>query len=132
PKPRPVTGGSLGYKTVSHTFLGTYDRTVSDAYGLGASTSSTANASWRWRRSRSSWWLQSSSNWQQLQGGASADLTGWRVTAGFGRMVGRHVAWLTQYAYLNYSGGVQAAASHLSQNALRVSMIWNPRAGATP
>ena len=36
-RPQPVANASLGYRTLSHTFLGSYSRAVSDSYGLGAS-----------------------------------------------------------------------------------------------
>ena len=68
-KPGPSTGGNVAYKTRSNTFLIALDRTVSDAYGLGTATSSSASASWHYRHPGSSWWLDSSFGWQQLSGG---------------------------------------------------------------
>ena len=109
----------------SHTFLGSLDRTVSDQYGLGASTSSSAGASWRWARPGRTWWLESSFTWQQLYGGFS-DTTGWRTTTGFGERIGRHFAIVTQYAYMKYSGVLQTSDYHLSQSAVRVSVVWYP------
>jgi len=126
--PGPVIGGSLGYKTVSHTFLGSYDRTVSDSYGLGASTSSTSTASWHWRQPGASWWLDSSFSWQQLQqnGFGLADTSGWRTTIGLNRAIGAHIVFLTQYVHLSYSGGLLATVFHDSQDAVRVSIAWTP------
>jgi hypothetical protein len=130
-KPRPVLGGSLGYKTFAHTFLGSYDRTVSDSYGLGATTNSSAAASWRWGRPGGAWWLDSSFSWQRLEGGtAIANTSGWRTTVGLNRAIGTHLVWLTQYAHLNSSGGLQAAAYQLSQDGVRVSMVWIPHPAA--
>ncbi|MGO9270768.1 MAG: hypothetical protein ACLQOO_11040 [Terriglobia bacterium] len=127
-KPGPLIGGSLGYKTFRHTFLGSYDRTVVDSYGLGASTTSSATGTWRWGHpGANSWWLDSSFTWQQLQGGALANTSGWRATVGLSRAVGPHVVLLTQYVHMDYSGGLLAAASHLSQDAVRVSIAWTPR-----
>jgi hypothetical protein len=130
-KPGPMVGGSLTYKTLSHTFLGSYDRGVSDAYGLGASTTSSANATWRWRRPGSSWWLASSFGWQQLQGNAVANTSvslannsGWNASAGVNRAIGLHFVLLTQYVYLTYSGILQAVPYHTSQSAVRVSIEW--------
>lgn len=123
-KPEPVAGGSLGFKTLSYTLLGAYDRTVSDSYGLGASTSSTATASWRWRPPRRAWWLESSVGWQQLGGNALTNTSGWNTSEGFGRAVGAHLALHTQYAYLHYSG--QLSAYRFSQSAVRVSLVWTP------
>ena len=124
-KARPAFGGSLAFKTFTQTFAGSYERTVSDAYGLGASTSSTSNASWRWGRPHGVWWLESSLGWEQLQG-AAQDIAGWRAAAGLGRAFGNHFVLLTQYAYLNYSGTLSGAASELSQSAVQVSVVWTP------
>jgi hypothetical protein len=128
-KPGPVIGGSLTYKTLSHTFLGSYDRGVSDSYGVGASTNSSANAAWRWRHPGSSWWLASSFGWQQLQGNFLGNTSGWNTMVGLNRAIGAHFVLLTQYAHLTYSGVLQAAA-HTSQDSVRVSIAWSPHAAA--
>jgi hypothetical protein len=126
----PAIGGSLAYKTLSNTFLASYDRTVVDSYGLGASTTSSVNASWHWRHPGASWWLDSSFSWQQLQGGILTNTSGWRTTVGLNRAIGTHIVLLTQYVYLDYSGGLLAAVSHTSQSAVRVSVAWTPHPAA--
>jgi hypothetical protein len=123
-RPRPVTGGSLGYKSFSHTLLGSYDRTVSDSFGLGSTTSSSATGSWLWRRPGNDWSLSASMGWQRLEGSVAGTNSGWRTTAGIGRSMG-HVVLLVEYAYLKYSG-VQQQTPFLSQSAVRVSMRWRP------
>lgn len=123
----PVAGGSLVYKTSSDTFLCSIDRTASDSYGLGASTSSAASASWRWRRPGSLWSLESSFSWQQLQGNFT-NTSGWRATAGLNRAFGLHLILLWQYTYLNYSGVLQTSAYSLSESAVRTSIVWTPQA----
>jgi len=123
-KPGPVIGGSLAYKTLSHTFLGSFDRGVSDSYGVGASTNSSANATWQWRHPGSSWWLTSSFGWQQLQGNALANTSGWNTTVALNRAIGAHFVLHTQYVHLVYSGGLQAAPYHISQDAVRATMEW--------
>ena len=78
-RPQPVANASLGYRTLSHTFLGSYSRAVSDSYGLGASSTSSTSGSWRWARPGRSWWIESSAGWQQLAGGAAyANSSGWQ------------------------------------------------------
>jgi hypothetical protein len=129
-KPQPIIGGGLGYKTLSHTFSGSYDRTAVDAYGLGVTTTSSATASWRWGPKGSSWWLDSSFGWQLLKGGALANTSGWRTTVGLNRALGRHFVLLTQYAHFTYSGGLLATANSLSQDGVRVSTVWTPHPAA--
>jgi len=127
-KPLPAGGGSLTYKTFEHAFMGSFDRSVSDSYGLGAASTSTAAFTWHWRRPGRSWWLESSFGWQQLQGNGFGDTMGWRTSAGLGRSIGPHLNLFTQYAYLNYSGRLQANPYGVDQSAVRVSMEWWPHA----
>jgi hypothetical protein len=126
--PLPTAGGSLAFKTSSQTLLGSFDRVASDAYGLGASSTSTAIFSWQWHQPGRLWALQSSLSWQRLQGGAAENTAGWRVTVGLNRALSPHLGILWQYTYLNYSGGLQTAVNSLSESAVRVSMVWTPRA----
>jgi hypothetical protein len=123
-KALPAVGGSLAFKTASHTLLGSIDRTVSDTYGFGASSSSTATVAWRWRRYGSLWSMQSSLSWQQLQGNAVVNTSGWRATAGLNRELGPHLSVLWQYTYLKYSGGLQTSVYSFSESAVRISLIW--------
>jgi len=125
--PRPVLGASLGFKTFSHTLIGTYDRTTSDSYGVGASTSFTSNATWQWRRPGGTWWLDAGLGWQQLQGNALVRTSGWHTMVGVNHGIGAHVDLRAEYAYLNYSGALQASAYTFSQNAVRISVVWNPQ-----
>ena len=123
--PQPVVDASLGFRTLSHTFLGSYSRAVSDSYGLGAASTSSAGGSWRWGRPGRSWWIESSAGWQQLAGSAYGNSSGWRIEGGFGRSMGNRLALLTQYVYLHYSQEL-ASIPPFSQSAVRVSMVWNP------
>jgi hypothetical protein len=123
--PHPVAGGSIGYKSFSHTLLGSYDRTVSDSYGLGASTNSSATASWLWKRPGRDWWLTADTGWQRLEGSFAGDVAGWHSSAGIGRSLG-HAVLLIDYAYLRYSGTQQRTVYNVSQSAVRVSMSWRP------
>ena len=129
-KPGPAIGGSLAYKTRSNTFLGSYDRTVSDSYGLGAATSSSASAGWHYRHPGSSWWLDSSFGWQQLLGGALENTSGWRTTVSLSRAIGTRLVFIVQYVHLDYSGGFLATPYHTSQDAVRASMEWTPHPAA--
>ena len=79
--PQPAYGGSLIFKTFAQTFLGAYDRTVSDSYGLGAGSTSSVSAAWHWKRPGSGWSLDAGGSRQQLQGNSFAGATSWRGTA---------------------------------------------------
>jgi hypothetical protein len=58
-----------------------------------------------------------------------ANTSGWRASAGIGRNLGAHLALLTQYVYLEYSATMQRSPLSRSQNAVRISMLWNPGSG---
>jgi hypothetical protein len=122
----PVAGGSIGFRTFAHTFLASFDRTVSDSYGAGASTSATAGGTWRWNRPGNSWWLEAGGGWDQLQGNVLYGMSGWRTSAGVGRTIGRHTSLLTQYSYLNYSGQSSGVLYNTGQSAVRLSIVWAP------
>jgi hypothetical protein len=129
-KPYPSAGGSLTYKTSSHTFLVSYDRTITSSYGLGANTSASVNATWRWRLPGRSWWIDSTIGWQGLQGGALANTSGWHSTTGFNQAVGTHTSFRMEYAYMSYSGGLQGSTYNFSQSAVRFSLSWYPPSNA--
>jgi hypothetical protein len=124
--PLPAGGGSVAYKTYSQTFMASFDRAVSDAYGLGAGTTTSAGGSWRWSRPGRDWWLESSAGWQQLRGNGVGDTSGWRTSAGWGRNLGRQVVLLTQYVYLSYSGKLQNTHYAQDQSGARLSLVWSP------
>ena len=124
--PHPAGGGSLVFKTLSQTVLGSFEHTVSDSYGLGAAATSAAGASWRWRRPGRSWWLESSASWEQLHGNALGNTSGWHTTGGLGRIIGAQVVLLAQYAYQNYSGRLQNTLYSQDQSSVRLSLVWSP------
>jgi hypothetical protein len=127
PHPLPAGGGSLTFKSFEHIFIGSFDHTVADAYGLGATSTSSAAFTWRWSRPGRPWWIESTFGWQQLvQPNGLGDISGWRTNAGFGRTIGAQLALLTQYGYLNYSGRQQNIPSAVDQSVVRVSLMWSP------
>lgn len=127
-QPLPAGGASLGFKTLSHTFLAAFDRTVSDSYGVGAAVTTSGSFTWRWRQPGRAWWLKGSTGWQELTGDAFGRTSGLRFILGFGRILNRHFALYTQYAYQGYSWQLRSAlaAQDQMQSAVRVSVIWSP------
>src|SRR5262249_12578108 len=124
--PSPVVGAGLTYKTKSHAFLTSIDRTASDGYGVGASSTTNVNTSWHWRRPGSSWWLNAGLSWQRLEGAGVGNASGWFVSAGLNRAIGMRTILATQYVYSNYSGGLPLAIVHSTQNAVRLTATWTP------
>lgn len=124
--PRPVVGGNLGYKTPAGSFLGSYERSTTDSYGLGASATTTATGAWQWKRRGSGWWLETTFSWNQLTGSAILNTSGWQASTSVNRKLGEHLTLLSQYSYLAYSGGLQTSAYHLAESAVRTSLVYSP------
>ena len=124
--PQPVGGGTLGFRTFSHTLMASFDRTVGDIYGYSAEATSSVDGSWTWQRPGRNWWIESSLIWQQLPN-STLDGTSWRATAGLGRTLGPRIALLTQFSYLYYSGRLDNAPFDSSQFGVRLSLIWSPQ-----
>jgi hypothetical protein len=126
--PQPSGGGTLGFRTFSHTFLGSYDHTAGDAYGYGAVSTDSVNASWNWKRPGRSWWVECGLSQQRMQGNGSGygNMSNWRVSGGWGRRMSAQTALLAQYVYMRYAGVLQNSPYAFDQSAVRVSVIWSP------
>jgi hypothetical protein len=98
---------------------------VSDGYGLGATSTTSAGGTWHWSRPGSRWWWDATGSRQQVQGDGFGNTSGWRLIASFGRMLGPRLAIVTQYAYLSYAT-VLKIPYDVSQSAVRVSLMWKP------
>ncbi len=101
--PRYQAVGGLGYKSHAHTFVASVDRSVTDTYGFGASSSLSSTGAWTWHHPGSSWSVNANVGQQWLPGSIYGNATVWRGTAGLVRVVGRHTVMTTQYAYLGQS-----------------------------
>jgi hypothetical protein len=129
-KPYPSAGGSIIFKTAAHTLLASFDRSVNNSYGVGATTSVSASAAWRWRIPGRQWWIDSNFSWQQFESGSLASTIGWRSTSGFNQAVGPHLAFRAEYSYMSYNGGLLSSPYNLSESAVRFSVFWVPPANA--
>jgi hypothetical protein len=129
--PQPTGGGSLGFRTFSHTFLGSYDHSASDSYGYGANSTESISGSWNWRRPGRSWWVECGLSEQRMEGNSAAygNISSWRVTGGWGKLIGTQKALLAQYVYMRYSGVLQNTPFNASQSAVRFTISWSPRPG---
>jgi hypothetical protein len=129
-------GANLGYKTYAHTFMASYQRTISDVYGIGATTTLSLTGAWHWARPGRNWWMDATFGQQRMLGSGLSSLDSWRATAGLGRKLTRHTAVQMQYAYASYSTAAQSNAFYhdMTQHAVRLSLAWRPEPveGARP
>ena len=124
--PQSLGGGSLGYKVLSHTFLASFERTIGDFYGLGASTTNGFNAAWNWRRPGSAWSLFAGGGYQQLSGSVFVNTTSWRASAGVARALGRHFFMDVQYGYFQIPSNLAASGARIDESGIIVSATWSP------
>lgn len=119
-------GGSVGWKTYTHTFLLSYDRSLGDVYGLGSNTTSAATAAWAWRRPGSNWSISANGSYQKLNNMTFQNTRSWRVGAGVGRALAPHLFMSAQYIYLQVPIGLNVVGFNSSQNGVVISMSWSP------
>ena len=124
-----LAGGNVGYKTYAHTFTVSVNRSASDAYGLGSSATLSSVATWTYSRPGTSWWLTSSFQEQWMTGSVYGGLDTKHISMDFGRMLGRQMAAVVQYAYGTYTGATAGPLGHLDQQVVRLSFSWVPGAG---
>jgi hypothetical protein len=120
-------GGSLGFKTTSHTFLAAYDRSLGDVYGFGSGATGTGTGAWNWRRLGSGWSMSASASYQQLDNSTFSNTTSWRTSAALSRSFGRQVSMNCQYVYFQLPMDISTPGMEREQSGVIVSLSWAPR-----
>lgn len=123
--PQVVGGGNLGYKTLSHTFLLSYDRMRSDAYGLGSQSTSSADAAWNWRPG-GGWLASVSAGYLQMNGGVFGRATSWIGHANLSKMLTRQVGVKFDFSYVSNKGAFAAALPNPNLYGVVMSVFWMP------
>jgi hypothetical protein len=121
-----VGGASLGFKTRAHTFLLSYDRTVGDIYGLGASTTSGTTGAWNWHAPGGGWSAGASYGYQVLSGSIFQNTKSWHGSASISRALGAHMFASVQYVYTTFPVNMQQAGNNFEQKGLMVALTWSP------
>jgi hypothetical protein len=122
-----IAGGSIGYKTSAHTFMASFDRTVGDAYGIGAGSTRSTTGAWTWRRPGKPWSLTSGASHQILKGSVLSTGESWSASMGVSRQLGAHVVIGAQYGYFQFPAhALLLALGNRSQHGAVVSLTWSP------
>jgi hypothetical protein len=119
-------GGSLGYKRWSHTFLGSFQRAVSDTYGIGANSTQTASAGWNWSHPGGSMQVSATFGFSQLFSPMLVDARSWMTNGTVSRAFGRTLALQVACSYSQFPRALLIAAPSLSQTAVVTSLVWSP------
>jgi hypothetical protein len=118
--------GSLGYKTGSHNFIGTYSRTAGDGYGLGSASTSSATAAWNWRRPASTWSVFMNLGYQKLQNATFHTPESWQAGGGLGKALSSHISMSLQYGYLTFPAAINVPGNDLTESGVVLSINWSP------
>jgi len=125
--PQYTAGGAIGYKLRSHTMLASYDRSIGDAYGLGAGTTSAATAGWAWKSPGSKWSLHADYGYQRTDGSHLLNTESWRATGGLARSLTNHMFLSVQYSYFTYPP-IQGSVAGLlgAESGVSMGLTWSP------
>jgi hypothetical protein len=127
-----IGGGSIGFRTYTQTFVGSYDRTSSDTYGFAVGTTTSATGSWTWRRPGSRWTIFATGTQQQMRNTGFASLSGWEASGGISGSLNPHTSVSMQYVYFNSRGDYVGDFNNLIAHSVRLTLSWNPQNMPTP
>ena len=119
-------GGSIGFKTQTHTFLASYNRSLGDGYGLGSGSTSAATGAWNWRHPGSSWSLTAGGGYQELNNLTFSNTRSWMANAGIAKALSPHFSLSAQYMYFQFPADIRAVGLESSEDGVSVALSWSP------
>jgi hypothetical protein len=122
-----IGGGSLGFRTYTQTFAGSYERTSSSAYGFAVGTITTATGSWSWKRPGSRWSIFANAGQNQFRNTGFASISGWDAAGGISASMGARSSLSAQYVYYSTSGTYAGNLNNTAVHSIRVSLGWSPQ-----
>jgi hypothetical protein len=125
-KPQYLFTGSLGFKTYTQTFLGSYSRAVGDIYGAGANATDNAMGSWRWRKPGYHISFFATCGYMRLLGSGLPHLGSWSESGGATRSIGEHFGVSAMYTHISLPASLAASSSDLSAQGVMVVLGWSP------
>jgi hypothetical protein len=130
PGPHYLAGGTIMYKTLSHAFMGSYDRTITDLYGLGAHSAGIASGAWNWQIPGRSWSASAGGRYESLENIGNHNLNAWLGDAGIGRRFGMHTTVRMAYVYGRISGVYTGTGTGTSEKralqGVQLVVSWSP------
>jgi hypothetical protein len=122
-----VGGGSLGAHIQDSSLVISASRMASDAYGLGAANTTTAQLAWAWRRPGSAWTVGASIAYERLAGTEFALISGWMGQATVSRQLSRQLTLVAQANYASDTGVAAGDFASLTRRGARLTLTWRPR-----
>src|SRR4051794_6090324 len=123
---QPQFGGSVGYKLYAHTFLASYNRSISDMYAVGANTTDVSGGGWTWKRPGRGISLSGNFGYLRLIGPGFPTPGSWSAQAGVSRAMRDHLVMSVSGSYVQYPRTIFVAGPRVTQTGVSVSFNWSP------
>lgn len=119
-------GGGVGYKLYSHTLVASFDRSVSDIFGLGANATITGTGAWTWRRPGSSISVSGTGGYSQLTGPRFLNSGSWTGFAALSKALDAHSVISVAFRYLQYPQQLFVLGPDRTQTGVIITYSWSP------
>ena len=126
PQRQMTGGGSIGYRTQTHTFLARYVRSGFDAITAVTGANTNYAGAWSWRRPRSSWGFHASYTRNQTSNTGFSNLYGWQTRGGISHTLSHQMTLLIDTSYLDSHAIFQTVTNTVKVHSVRVSVGWTP------
>jgi len=127
PGPHYLAGGTITYKTLSHMFIGSFDHTITDTYGLGAYSANVASGAWNWHLPGRSWSNYTMGRYEMLDNAGGHNLNAWITNAGLSRRLDRHTQLRAGYMYGRNSGVYNGVLAKRPLQGVQLVLSWSPQ-----
>jgi hypothetical protein len=126
--PQITYGTALGYRVYAQTITASFNRSVSDIYGLGANATDSSSAAWAWKRPGSSVSLTGSFGYSRLISPQFSNTGSWTGLASAAKALNSQVTLSASYGYVQYPATILATGSNVTRSGVIVSLSWSPSA----
>jgi hypothetical protein len=129
--PQFVGGGSIGFKTNTHTLTATVMKSLADPYGLQGASTLNIGGGWNWQRPGRRWSLFASGG-NQIVSVVNADsMNIWHANAGWNRSIKQETDLSIAYAYGTMLSGVlqtpyAAQYAFIARHGVQLTVHWHP------
>jgi hypothetical protein len=138
PLPRGLqwnAGGGIGFKTFSHTIVGSAARMFGDSFGIGGASTISTSAAWAFRRPGRSWQLAASISHEQMRRSIFTDVQSLQSNFTASQALSRSFSLSATYAWLRTNGTINPQSIYpdiysLGSHSVRLSVSWVPHQGA--
>lgn len=126
PGPHYLAGATATYKALNYTFMGSFNHTITDSYGLGATQANAASGALYGRLS-GRWSVGIMGRYEYLQDVIGHNLNAWVGNVGIGRPLDRHTMVRAGYFYGRTSGVFEGVRTDLPIQGVQLVFGWMPQ-----